>query len=100
MKRRWRIGVLYGGVSSEREVSLITGKAVFDNLDRKKYKPVLIDFTGDRKFLATNPGKKTIINFYGRDRKKFDLIFIALHGTVGEDGAMQGFFESLGIPYT
>jgi len=95
-----KIGVLYGGPSSEREISLVTGKAVFDNLDRTKYTPSLIEMTKDNKFILKNKNKKRAVDFFGKDRKAFDIIFIALHGAPGEDGSVQGMFETLGIKYT
>lgn len=95
-----KIGVLYGGPSSEREISLVTGKAVFDNLDRSKYVPSLIEMTKDNKFILINKNKKRTVDFFGKDRKLFDIIFIALHGAPGEDGSVQGMFETLGIKYT
>ncbi|MBU0545667.1 D-alanine--D-alanine ligase [Patescibacteria group bacterium] len=100
MKKKMKIGVLVGGPSSERAVSLITGKAIFDNLNRKKYLPSLIEMGKDSSFnLIIKKGKKKL-DFLNKDRKRFDLIFIALHGTPGEDGTVQGMLEMLGIPYT
>ncbi len=98
--KRFKIGVLCGGLSSEREISLLTGKAVFDNLDRSKYIPSLIEMTKDNKFVLINKNKKRIVDFINKDRKLFDLIFVALHGSPGEDGSVQGMCETLGIKYT
>lgn len=98
--KKIKIGVLYGGPSSEREISLITGKAVFENLDRSKYQPFLIEMTNDSKFILLNNNKKRVVDFINKDRKYFDIIFIALHGSPGEDGSVQGMFETLGIKYT
>ncbi len=98
--KKIKIGVLYGGPSSEREISLLTGKAVFDNLDRSKYVPTLIEMTKDNKFVLISKNKKRVVDFINKDHKLFDLIFIALHGSPGEDGAVQGMFETLGIKYT
>lgn len=95
-----KIGVLYGGPSSEREISLLTGKAVFNNLDRTKYLPSLIEMTKDNKFILISKNKKRAVDFVAKDRKLFDIIFIALHGSPGEDGSVQGMFETLGIKYT
>jgi D-ala D-ala ligase N-terminus len=83
---RARIGVLMGGQSAEREVSLRTGDAVHRSLVRRGYDAVTID-VGPTLFQDL------------RDRK-IDLAFLALHGPGGEDGAVQGFLETLGIPYT
>ncbi|MGA1846320.1 D-alanine--D-alanine ligase [Deferribacter abyssi] len=81
-----RIAVLYGGFSSEREVSLKTGKAVYDALLALGYEAYLIDV--DRKV-------------YEKIREvKPDYCFIALHGKYGEDGTIQGLLEIMGIPYS
>ncbi|MFA6548221.1 MAG: D-alanine--D-alanine ligase [Candidatus Magasanikbacteria bacterium] len=94
-----KVGVLMGGPSVEREVSLITGKEIFANLDRKKYTPFLIEMTKDRHFVLQGK-KKRNLDFINKDRKFFDIIFFALHGSPGEDGTVQGMFEMLGIKYT
>ncbi|MBL7685956.1 MAG: D-alanine--D-alanine ligase, partial [Deltaproteobacteria bacterium] len=81
-----KIAVLLGGLSSEREVSLRSGKAVAEGLRRKGYNVVEIDVDRDlsEKLKA----------------EKVDLAYIALHGKFGEDGAVQGLLEILKIPYT
>ncbi len=91
-----------GGPSAEREVSLVTGKAVFANLDRKKYLPTIIEMSKDNIFwlLDKNNKKKRKLDFINKDKKLFDIIFIALHGSPGEDGGVQGMFDTLGIKYT
>src|SRR5512142_2568155 len=81
-----KIGVLMGGLSSEREVSLASGNAVLAALREKGYHPVPIDVGRD---VATDLRKHEI-----------EAAFIALHGRFGEDGAIQGLLEVMGIPYT
>lgn len=101
MSKKLKVGVLRGGPSAEREISLVTGQAVFNNLDRKKYLPTLIDMGQDSRFFAVlKNGRKKPLDLQNKDRKLFDIIFIALHGTPGEDGTVQGMLEFLGIPYT
>ena len=96
-----KVAVLSGGPSSERKVSLVTGKAIFDNLDRKKYLPFLLEMSKDGCFWLLNKnGKKRKLDLQNKDRKLFDIIFIALHGSPGEDGGVQGMLESLNIKYT
>ena len=80
------IGVLMGGRSSEREISLKTGAAVHQALIRRGYDAVAIDVT-DR--LAQD-----------LETHHIALAFLSLHGPGGEDGTIQGFLETLGIPYT
>ncbi len=81
-----KIAVLYGGLSSEREVSLKTGKGIYDALLRKGYeKTFLVDVGWDLAEVLL--------------REKPDFCFIALHGKYGEDGAVQGLLECMRIPY-
>jgi len=84
--KKKRIGVLMGGPSPERKISLKTGKAVLKGLLAKGYQALGIEV--DRS-LATSLLKK-----------KIEVAFVALHGPWGEDGSMQGLLEMLGIPYT
>lgn len=81
-----KIGVLYGGLSGEREISLKSGIAVANGLKKLKLKSCLID--ADR-----NTAEKI-------RKAKIDIAYIALHGQFGEDGTMQGMLEVMGIPYT
>lgn len=81
-----RIGVLMGGLSSEREISLKSGDAVLAGLLRAGYKAVAVDVDVD---LAEALRKERI-----------EAAFVALHGRWGEDGTVQGMLEMMGIPYT
>ncbi|GIP23227.1 D-alanine--D-alanine ligase [Paenibacillus sp. J22TS3] len=83
-----KIGVIMGGISSEREISLQTGREMIRHLDRNRYEPVpiVIDQRAD---LITQVRQAGI-----------DLALLALHGQYGEDGTVQGALETLGIPYT
>ncbi len=81
-----RIGVLIGGGSREREVSLMSGQKVFESLKRQGFDVLNIDVQRD------------IANTL-RDRK-IEVAFIVLHGKPGEDGAIQGLLETMGIMYT
>jgi len=84
--RKKKIGVLLGGLSAEREVSLRSGKAVFKALKSIGYHAIAIDAKDD---------------FYAKLKKqKIEQVFIALHGGHGENGAVQGMLEIMGIPYT
>lgn len=87
-----RVAILAGGVSSEREISLISGKTVFENFPKDKYLPFLLD----PKDLLDEEKHSSFMN----QLRSADVVFIALHGKMGEDGTIQGFLESLGIPYT
>jgi D-alanine-D-alanine ligase len=81
-----KIGVLMGGLSSEREVSLKTGEAVSTALKQAGYKVITID-------VGRDVGQKLVA-------EQIDIAFIALHGKYGEDGIIQGILEFLNIPYT
>lgn len=81
-----RIGVLAGGTSAEREVSLRSGAAVHKALISRGYNAVFVD--QDHRVA------------HALDEQGVELVFIALHGGHGENGALQGLLEVLGIPYT
>ena len=81
-----RVVVMYGGFSSEREVSLDTGAAVTAALQSRN-----IDAIG------WDPAERDMIEFVAAD---FDRVWIALHGPGGEDGAVQGMLQWLNVPYT
>lgn len=81
-----KVGVLYGGRSAEREVSLMSGKGVQQALASAGVDAHLFD-TGERSLADLAA-------------QGFDRVFIALHGRYGEDGTIQGALELLGIPYT
>ena len=86
MKKKLKVGVLFGGKSAEHEVSLESAKNVISALNKKKYKvkPVKIDKDGQFNF---------------NNLKNFDVVFPVLHGPFGEDGSMQGLLKLAGIPY-
>lgn len=79
-------GVLMGGLSEEREISLKTGASVLKALKDRGYRAVGIDAGEDLPAVLL--------------RKKIEVAFIALHGMYGEDGCVQGLLEVMGIPYT
>jgi D-alanine-D-alanine ligase len=81
-----RVAVLMGGASAEREVSLMTGNAVLEALLARR-----VDAAG------FDPAERALIELVAAG---FDRVFIALHGPGGEDGAVQGALEWLGLPYT
>ncbi|WP_413675634.1 D-alanine--D-alanine ligase [Massilia cellulosiltytica] len=81
-----KVGVLFGGRSAEREISLISGSGVLQALKSKG-----IDAH------AFDPAERSLAELAA---EKFDRVFIALHGRYGEDGTLQGALELLGIPYT
>ncbi|MBI2996533.1 MAG: D-alanine--D-alanine ligase [Candidatus Melainabacteria bacterium] len=88
INKNTRIGVVCGGISNEREISLKSGKNCFDALIRLGYKNTfLIDI------------KKTD-DLFNLKKKQIEVAFLITHGKFGEDGAIQGILEWLQIPYT
>lgn len=81
-----KVGVLYGGVSAERPVSLTSGAGVHEALLEKGIDAHLFDL-----------GERSLAEL---EAEKFDRVFIILHGRYGEDGCIQGALEIMGIPYT
>lgn len=81
-----RVGVLYGGRSAEREVSLMSGQGIHEALRSVGIDAHLFD-----------TGRYTLVDLIGAG---FDRVFIALHGRYGEDGTLQGALELLNLPYT
>ncbi|MDL2219160.1 D-alanine--D-alanine ligase [Ruminococcaceae bacterium OttesenSCG-928-O06] len=121
-----RVAVLFGGVSTEHEISLISGAAIADNMDADRYEVWKIGITKKGRWLLY-PGPTAGIRdgswetspdcvpaFLSPDRTnhglvlnhgstfdvlKLDMVFPALHGKYGEDGTVQGLLEMAGIPY-
>lgn len=123
MNKKIKVIILMGGKSSEHEISVLSGQSVTAALDEKKYDilPVVVSKDGKRWQLTD---KKTILSLpdpirlkgtsreitLGEKRKLegtnpfsttgADVVFIAMHGSFGEDGTIQGMLELAGIPYT
>ncbi len=134
--KKIRVGVLTGGASAERDISLATGAQIARSLDPAKYETVLLDPLA---FMARNPAltdeqrrqAEALLRGVGRidpahqlprgleseietasralvpatraitdPKQPVDVVLIALHGTWGEDGRIQGLLDTLGIPYT
>lgn len=81
-----KVGVIMGGISSEMDVSLNTGREMMNHLDRTKYEVLPIEFSKPEELVEKVKG--------------LDIALLALHGAYGEDGTIQGTLETLGIPYT
>ncbi|WP_392486298.1 D-alanine--D-alanine ligase [Haloimpatiens sp. FM7315] len=81
-----QVGVIMGGVSSERDISMLSGKYIIDNLDRKKYEVLPIPINTQYELI---------------DRVKcVQFAFIALHGEFGEDGTVQAMLKSMDVPFS
>src|SRR3989344_2049740 len=90
IKQLGRIGVLMGGYSAEREISLKSGTAVAESLKRQGGEVIAIDIMVKDKEKITS-----LVRSYN-----LDVAFIALHGRLGEDGIIQSILEEIGVPYT
>ena len=82
-----KVGVIMGGISSEREISLMSGQEVLKNLNSNNYERIIE--------VVINSKSEVVEKVKG-----IDFAFIALHGKFGEDGTIQGLLESLEIPYS
>lgn len=123
MKEKITVAVLFGGQSSEHEVSCVSAQTVISAMDTDKYNPVLIGITKQGHWvyvkylediasgkwresqvpvvLSPDATEKSLILFPQNDveRIHIDVAFPVLHGMYGEDGTIQGLFELAGIPY-
>jgi D-alanine-D-alanine ligase len=101
-----RVAIAAGGDSGEYEVSLKSAEIVRQSLDPEKYDAYLLIIRGGQWFFSGKGAKQYPVNkddfsLMVEGRKiTFDVVFIAIHGTPGEDGKLQGYFDMLGIPYT
>lgn len=110
MGNKIKVGVVFGGQSTEHEVSLVTAESVLRNMDAEKYEITMIGITKKGQWLKyTGPINKIGTGewqefakeeaFHWEECKSFDVIFPLLHGCNGEDGTIQGLFELAGVPY-
>lgn len=100
------IAIIMGGFSSEYEISLKSGNVVFENLDSSKYNAYRIHIFKDKwVYVDANNAEFAVDknDFSVRVATKiirFDCVFNAIHGSPGEDGFIQAYFELIGMPYT
>ena len=99
------IAIIMGGYSSEYDISIKSGNVVFKHLDANKYNAYRIIISKEKWFHLDDDGKEHPLNkgdfSIELDKKiTFDCVFNAIHGTPGEDGLLQAYFELLNIPQT
>lgn len=100
------IALVTGGFSGEAVISYKSANTIDKNLDRDKYNVFIIDINSGGWFYDAGNGQKSEINkndfslHLGKEVIRFDAVFIGMHGTPGEDGKLQGYFDTLKIPYT
>lgn len=124
--KKWKVCVLFGGISPEHEVSLRSAESVLNNIDKTQYEVIPVGITREGQWIyyggtdySTLPKKTWIEHPDNRKaalspvrgqglllfegdrvtRKPVDVVFPVLHGENGEDGAMQGLLQMAGIPY-
>src|SRR5689334_4045000 len=100
------IALVTGGFSGEAVISYKSAVTIDNNLDKTKFNVYKIDINPAGWFYEDKQGKKTEIDkndfslTLNGDKIRFDAVFIGMHGTPGEDGKLQGYFDTLKIPYT
>ncbi|MFA5134645.1 MAG: D-alanine--D-alanine ligase family protein [Patescibacteria group bacterium] len=128
MKRKLRVGVIFGGRSGEHEVSLASAESIIGALDKAKYEVIPIGITkrgrwvtsgnplatlksgrhaelSNENIISPDATKKRLVSLEGKyfrshaETKLLDVVIPVLHGTYGEDGTVQGLLELANIPY-
>lgn len=110
MSSKCQVGILFGGPSAEHDISIMSASYILEALDRKKYEPRLIGITRGGYWLDPSSSKDGLLKGELKEKPKQDLfsyqllkgldvVFPILHGPFGEDGAIQGFLDTLKIPY-
>jgi D-alanine-D-alanine ligase len=102
---RKKIALVTGGYSGESVISYKSAESIYANIDKDKWDCFIIDIHPDGWFYK-NDGTKVWVDKNdfsispGGNKIVFDAILVGLHGTPGEDGKLQGYFDCLGLPYT
>ena len=117
MKKKLRVGILFGGKSGEHEISLRSANSILKAIDRKKYDVVELGITKQGQWLQAGAAQGLLSGEAPKPQPKrlaassevalasspaalgVDVVFPVLHGTFGEDGTIQGLFELADIPY-
>src|SRR5690554_77194 len=99
------LAIAAGGDSNEAEISFLSAQTIFDNIDRNRFEPIMVNMRLG-KWEAEYNGKeypidKNDFSFTTKDKKfTFDYVYISIHGTPGEDGKLQAYFDLLQLPYS
>ena len=106
MNPKTHIAVMAGGNSSEYEISIGSASQIMGVIDREKYTPYLIKVHGTRWFHTAEDGRETEVDkndfslTVDGKRLRLEYALILIHGTPGEDGLLQAYFEMMGIPFS
>ena len=92
-----KLGVIFGGMSTENEVSIMSAKSILENLNKEKYDIYPIYISKDGNWYKGNQSQEKITNIV-EYLQNLDIIFPVLHGLYGEDGTIQGLLELLKKP--
>ena len=101
-----KVAIAMGGYSSEYEISIKSGNFIFQELDREKFEVYKAFIMKDHWYVEGEDGREYPLNkadfsvTMNGDKLNFDCVFNMIHGTPGENGPLQGYFEILGIPQT
>ena len=94
-----KIGIIYGGISTEHDVSVMSANSIIENLDKSKYEIHEIYINKYGKLYEKIDGQNEEIYNIIWTLKELDVVFPVLHGIGGEDGTIQGMLELLKVPY-
>ncbi|MFL5788942.1 MAG: D-alanine--D-alanine ligase [Flavisolibacter sp.] len=101
-----KIALVTGGFSGEATISYKSAKTIYNHLDKNRYEIYKIDINSKGWYFEDEKGNRSEVNKndftiqVNENSIKFDGVFIGMHGTPGEDGKLQGYFDMLGLPYT
>jgi len=101
-----KVALVTGGLSSEAQISYKSAKTVFNALDKDKYEVYMIDVHPTGWWYENNEAEEVAVDkadfsiIENGAKIQFDVALMCIHGTPGEDGKMQGYFDLIGLPYT
>lgn len=101
-----KVALVTGGYSSEAEISYKSAKTVLNALDKEKFEVYQIDIHPTGWWYENAVGEEVAVDkadfsiVEGAEKIKFDVALMCIHGTPGEDGKLQGYFDMIGLPYT
>ena len=100
-----KVAIVYGGYSSEHKISEKSARVIFEHIDRVLYEPFMVEITTKSWHVNTKGGgvspidKNKFTFLTDRVESAFDIAFITIHGTPGEDGKLQSYFDMIGLAY-
>ncbi len=106
MNQPMNIALVTGGYSGESVISYKSATTIYNHLDKSKFNVYVIDITNEGWFYSNNGKHEALVDkndfsiTINGNKILFDCVFIGMHGTPGEDGRLQGYFDVLGLPYT